>query len=40
MIFREDENLKKKIFTANANVYRYSSLIKLINILEQTAVLL
>ena len=30
----------KKIFIANVNVYRYSNLIKLINILEQTAVLL
>ena len=38
MIFRGDENLKK-IFIANVNVYRYSNLIKLINILEQTAVL-
>ena len=27
MVFRGDENFKK-IFTANANVYRYSSLIK------------
>ena len=40
MIFRGDENFKKKIFSANVNVYRYSNLIKLINILEQTAVLL
>ena len=39
MIFRGDQNFKK-IFIANVNVYRYSNLIKLINILEQTAVLL
>ena len=39
MIFRGDENLKI-IFIANVNVHRYSNLIKLINILEQTAVLL
>ena len=28
MIFRRDENLKKKFFIANVNVYRYSYLIK------------
>ena len=39
MIFRGDENLRK-FFIENANVYRYSNLIKLINILEQTAVFL
>ena len=39
-IFREDENLKKNIFIANVNVYRYSNLIKTDKILEQTAVLL
>ena len=40
MIFRGDEKLKK-IFIVNVNVYRYSNIIKkLINILEQTAVLL
>ena len=39
MIFRGDENLKK-LFFANVNVYRYSNLTKLINILEQSAVLL
>ena len=39
MIFHGYENLKK-IFFANVNVYRYSNLIKLINILEQRAVLL
>ena len=37
MIFRGDENFKK-IFIANVNDYRYSNLIKLINILKQTAV--
>ena len=40
MISRRDENLKKSFQIANVNVYRYSNLIKLINILEQTAVLL
>ena len=39
MIFRGYENLKE-IFIANVNVCRCSNLIKLINILEQTAVLL
>ena len=39
MIFRGDEYLKK-IFIANVNVYRYSNLIQLINILEQNATLL
>ena len=39
MIFRGDENLKK-LFFANVNVYRYSNFTKLINILEQSAVLL
>ena len=39
LIFRGDENLTKFLF-ANVNVYRYSNLTKLINILEQTAVLL
>ena len=39
MIFRGNENFKK-IFTANVNIYRYKHLIKLINILDQTAVLL
>ena len=38
MIFRGDENLN--FFIANVNVYIYSNLIKLINILEQTTVLL
>ena len=32
--------IKKKIFIANVNIYRYSNLIKTDNILEQTAVLL
>ena len=40
IIFRGDENLKKLFFFANVNVYRYSNLTKLINVLEQTAVLL
>ena len=40
MIFRGDENLKKTFFIANVNVYRYCKLVKLINILEQTAALL
>ena len=40
MIFQGDENFKKNFFIANVNVYRYSKLIKLINILEQSAVLL
>ena len=40
MIFRRDENLKKKFFIANVNVYRYSNLIKTDNFLEQTALLL
>ena len=40
MIFRGDENFKKNFFIANVNVYRYSKLIKPINILEQSAVLL
>ena len=35
MIFRGDENF----FIANANVYRYSMLIKLINILEKNCCL-
>ena len=38
MIFSGDENFKKNFFIVN--VYRYSKLIKLINILIQTAVLL
>ena len=36
--FRGDENLKK-IIIVDVNSYRYSNLIKLIHILEQTAVL-
>ena len=40
MLFLGDENLKKNFFIANVNVYRYSKLIKPINILEQTAILL
>ena len=42
MIIRGDENFKKKhkCFIANVNVYRNSNLMKLINILKQTAVLL
>ena len=39
MIFCGNENFKK-IFIANINVYRYSNLIKLINVLVQSAVLL
>ena len=39
MVFRGDENLKK-FFIANVTVHVYSNLKKLINILEQTAVLL
>ena len=39
MIFCGDKNLKK-IFISNVNVYRYNNFIKLLNILEQTAVLL
>ena len=37
MIFYGDENFKK-CYIANVNVYRYSNLIKLILILEKTAV--
>ena len=40
MTFRGDENLKKTSILQMQNVYRYSKLIKLINIIEQTAVLL
>ena len=39
MIFLGDENFKN-IFSAHVNVYRYSNLKKLMNISEQTAVML
>ena len=39
MIFRGDETFKN-YFIAKVNAYKYSKLIKRINILEQTAVLL